>query len=311
MGYGMGRLNSILLREAMFANWINHLRRAIWHAAVHDAVLVAKAASYSAIVSVFPAMLVLAALVAMLPGADSLRHWIELALSQVLPDGTTHLLGSYFEANRKTTLAAIVTASFVSFFAASGVVVSLMEGFRRAHKVPRSAWKFWRQRMLAFALVPMTLVPLALAAGLIIFGRIIAHQLAAHADHQVTAAVLFLWLVARWSIALLTSVAMLTVLYFVSIPDSPGWKQTLPGAGLATALWFPSTLLFGWYVTRYANYAVVYGSLGAGIALLVWLYIVCVAVLIGAEFNAELFPRVPENPLAEKLAAIADAVRVE
>jgi membrane protein len=295
----------------MFWNWINHLRRAVWHAAVHDAVLVAKAASYSAIVSVFPAMLVLAAMVARMPGADHLRHWIELALSQVLPDGTTHLLGTYFEANRKTTVAAVITASVVSFFAASGVVVSLMEGFRRAHKVPRFAWKFWRQRMLAFALVPLTLVPLALAAALIIFGRIIAHQLAAHSDHQVTTAVLFLWLVARWSIALLTSVAMLTVLYHLSVPDSPGWKRTLPGAGVATALWFPSTLLFGWYVTRYANYAAVYGSLGAGIALLVWLYIVCVAVLIGAEFNAELFPRIPENRLAEKLASVAEAMRVE
>jgi membrane protein len=164
---------------------------------------------------------------------------------------------------------------------------------------------------LAFLLVPLTLVPLTLAAALIIFGRILAHTLAANADHQVSAAVLFLWLVIRWSIAMLTSVAMLCVLYHLSTPNSPGWSKVLPGAGLATALWFPSTLLFGWYVTRYANYAAFYGSLGAGIALLIWLYIVCVAVIIGAEFNAEVFPREPESRLAEKLTRIADAVRVE
>jgi membrane protein len=63
----------------------------------------------------------------------------------------------------------------------------------------------------------------------------------------------------------------------------------LPGALVATALWFLTTLVFGWYVTRFANYSQVYGSLGAGIALLFWLYIVFLSLLIGAEFNAQFF----------------------
>ena len=52
-------------------------------------------------------------------------------------------------------------------------------------------------------------------------------------------------------------------------------------------MWFPSTLVFGWYVTRYADYSQIYGSLGAGIALLFWLYIISLSILCGAEFNAE------------------------
>ena len=65
------------------------------------------------------------------------------------------------------------------------------------------------------------------------------------------------------------------------------WKRTLPGAVAATAMWFLTTLVFGWYVTRFANYSQVYGSLGAGIALLFWLYIISLSVLCGAEFNAQ------------------------
>ena len=65
-------------------------------------------------------------------------------------------------------------------------------------------------------------------------------------------------------------------------------RATLPGAVVATVMWFVTTLLFGWYVTRYANYSEVYGSLGAGIALLFWLYIISLSVLCGAEFNAQL-----------------------
>jgi membrane protein len=57
---------------------------------------------------------------------------------------------------------------------------------------------------------------------------------------------------------------------------------------MATVMWFVTTLLFGWYVTRFANYSEVYGSLGTGIALLFWLYIISLSVLCGAEFNAQL-----------------------
>jgi membrane protein len=65
------------------------------------------------------------------------------------------------------------------------------------------------------------------------------------------------------------------------------WRASLPGAVLATLVWLVTTLLFGYYVTRFADYSRVYGSLGAAIALMFWLYIIALSVLIGAEFNAQ------------------------
>jgi membrane protein len=59
----------------------------------------------------------------------------------------------------------------------------------------------------------------------------------------------------------------------------------------ATLIWFPTTLAFGWYVTRIADYSMFYGSFGAGIATLVWLYITTFSVLIGAEMNGALYRR--------------------
>ena len=69
------------------------------------------------------------------------------------------------------------------------------------------------------------------------------------------------------------------------------WKRVFPGAIVSTLMWFLATLIFGWYVTRFANYSQVYGSLGAGIALLFWLYIISLSVLCGAEFNTEFHAR--------------------
>lgn len=63
----------------------------------------------------------------------------------------------------------------------------------------------------------------------------------------------------------------------------------LPGALTATAVWFPATLAFGWYVIRVADYSMFYGSFSAGIATLVWLYIASFSALLGAELNGVLF----------------------
>jgi membrane protein len=66
-------------------------------------------------------------------------------------------------------------------------------------------------------------------------------------------------------------------------------------------MWFSATLLFGFYLRHYADYSLIYGSLGAAIALLVWMYMVSLVVLVGAEFNAMLFPRAM---LGKELTAI-------
>jgi len=81
------------------------------------------------------------------------------------------------------------------------------------------------------------------------------------------------------------------LIYHNAVPRTQPWHSVLPGATLATALWFLATALFGWYLQSYANYNIIYGSLGVGIALLVWMYLISLVILVGAEFNALLFPR--------------------
>jgi membrane protein len=94
-------------------------------------------------------------------------------------------------------------------------------------------------------------------------------------------------LVIRWLIALAGSIGLIALIYHMGTPIRQPWRRVLPGAVAATGMWFLTTLAFGWYVTRFANYSQVYGSLGAGIALLFWLYLVSLSVLFGAEFNFE------------------------
>jgi membrane protein len=82
---------------------------------------------------------------------------------------------------------------------------------------------------------------------------------------------------------------VLTAVYHFGTRRGEHWLHVMPGAIGATLVWFPSTLIFGWYVTRLADYSLFYGSFGAGIATLVWLYLSSFSVLLGAEFNGVLY----------------------
>jgi membrane protein len=157
---------------------------------------------------------------------------------------------------------------------------------------------------VALLLVPGTMVPMATATVFLAFGHVIERWMIENSGHDLHNYVVVGWRLVRWVIAALASVLSLMVVYHFGVPREelpPGrgrwaerrvqWRETLPGAAIATATWFLSTLLYGWYVIRFGHYSLVYGSLGAGIATLVWLYMVSLSILMGAEINAQVFPR--------------------
>ena len=268
------------------------LHRAIWRAFEHDAFVIAKAAAYSSILTLFPAFLVLASVLALSHKTSSAAIQIEMAIGRIMPPGTSKIALDYFAGNdsrRPTNV--IISASIVMILAASGVLISWMEGFRRAYLISQNPWGFWKERGMALLLIPLSLIPLAFATFLVAFGSQIENWMSLHTFMELRPVLLFAWGLTRWVIATLTSIAVIALIYHMAVMRTQPWYKVLPGAYLVTALWFPATLAFGWYVTKYANYALIYGSLGAAIALLVWLYMMSIIILIGAEFNAVVFPK--------------------
>jgi len=164
-----------------------------------------------------------------------------------------------------------------------------MEGFRRAYELPFDDWGFWQRRRRALLLVLIVLIPLSLATLVLVFGRQFELWMIDNAGHELKHVVLFFWRMVRWAVALLTSISVLGALYHFGTKRKEHWAWVGYGALAATLVWFPATLLFGWYVTRIANYSMFYGPFGAGIATLIWLYITSFSALLGAELNGVLF----------------------
>jgi membrane protein len=289
------------------------VHRTVLGVLAHDCLNLAQSTAYSAIVALFPALIVAAAVIGLLPDTMPVRSQLATFFDRILPPGVSPLLDAYFQTtpSNNHSLRALVVAGFVSFLGASNVMATLMEGLRRARRLPEGCWTFWQKRMRSFELVFLSLVPLAVANLLVVFGHAVTLWLTAGIDRDARETIYAIAVLVRWTVALGASVGLTALVYRLGMPqavaataagpptprrragDHDGiltahtWTPTLPGAVVATAMWFLTTLAFGWYVTRFANYSEVYGSLGAGIALLFWLYIISLSVLCGAEFNAQ------------------------
>jgi membrane protein len=264
-------------------------RVSVWRAFEHDAFATAKASAYSSILTFFPALLVLGSVLATVRRGDVYLREVSYALGRILPAGATTAL-AYLKGAAHRPVGLLFFTSLLTIWTASGVIISWMEGFRRAYQLPKT-WGLLKERVIAISLVLMAGLPLTFATILVAFGSRIETRVLFHIDHELGPLVLLLWIVIRWTIAILTSISVIALIYHNAVPRTQPWHSVIPGAALATGLWLGATALFGWYLQRYADYSIIYGSLGVSIALLVWMYLISLVVLIGAEFNAMLFPR--------------------
>ena len=172
---------------------LQHIRTTLWLALDHDVFNTAKAAAYSGMLCFFPAVLVLTALLAQVPAGPSLVGEMRGSLDQILPPGSMFLLQNSLNSRHLRSTQVVLSAASLAVFAGLGVMLSLMEGFRRAYKIRRDSWGFWERRLRALALVPIVLLPLSLASLLLVFGHQIEGWIIVNADHELRHFVIVFW----------------------------------------------------------------------------------------------------------------------
>jgi len=267
---------------------------------VHDAFATAKASAYSSILTFFPGLVILGSLLAnWRKGGPYLRE-ISYALSSILPAGSNTVL-NYLKGTGQHRVGFLITTSLVTLWTASGVMISWMEGFRRCYELPKS-WGLVKERMIAFMLVIFALIPMTVSTLLVAVGSKFETRLLPYIDPDFSPYVLLLWGITRWIIATLTSIAVIALIYHHAVPRTQPWHSVIPGSVFATIVWFTVTVGFRYYLQHFGDFTTIYGSLGVGMALLVWMYMISLVVLVGAEFNALLFPRAM---LGKELTAIS------
>ncbi len=288
------------------------MRLAFWRAFQHDAFAVAKASAYSSILTFFPALLVVGSVLATSRRTEAYLLEISYAIGRILPAGSNTALAYLRGSSLQRPIGVLISASLITLWTGSGVMISWMEGFRNAYQLPK-IWGLVKERLIAFALVISAGIPLTFATILVAFGSRIETRILFGLGREFGPLILLMWMAIRWLIATLTSIAVIALIYHNAVPRTQPWHSVLPGATMATVLWFLATAMFGWYLQNYADYGIIYGSLGAAIALLVWMYMISLVILVGAEFNAMLFPRatlgkeLKEMPIPKSDAYVSEA----
>ena len=265
-------------------------RRAVWAAHIDGCYGIAKAAAYSGLLSFFPVLTTLATLLVQ-ANAEQVSRNLSRFLFEVVPPGAEEFVLHVFSVRGQRPTWLIVTATLIAIWAASGVMVSIIQGFQAAYRTPST--RHWAtERLVAIFLVFVVAIPAVGASALLIFAGTVEQRIATWIGLLPEGQLLvgrLAWVsrAITYLIAILASVSVTALLYRFGPHKKHETRRLWPGAALATLLWSLVTTFFAWYVQNIANYNVLYGSIGAGIALLVWLYFLAAIALIGCEFNAE------------------------
>ncbi len=246
----------------------------------------AAALTYSGILSIVPGLLVLVSLLGLL--GKSATQPVITGLSSAAPGSVRQIvLSAMVHLQHSHAAAGILAAAgiVVGLWSASGYVAGFMRASNIIYDVPegRPVWKTTPIRLA----VTLVMLVLLVASALIV---VVTGGLAARAGHAlgIGPAAVTAWNIAKWPVLVIIVSVMFAILYWASPNAKHGFRLVSPGSVLAVVLWLIASGLFALYVAHFGHYNKVYGSLAGVIIFLIWMWISNTAVLIGAEFNAEL-----------------------
>jgi len=257
----------------------------------------AAALAYYFVLSLFPALIFLSAVVAYLPVPDLFNQALAL-MARFLPADSMGLvqrvLADVVTPNRETFLSFGILGTI---WAASGGFAAAIEALNIAYEVEDDR-PFWKTRPLALGLAFIIGALMLIALCVMVVGPRFGQWLAV----RVHLSELFvrLWPYIHWTIAIGFTVLAIEALYFLAPNVKQRFRATLPGAVLAVGCWIGLSYLLGVYFRHFGTFNKTYGTLGGAIALMVWLYWTGFAMLVGALLNAELAKISREGKLQEK-----------
>src|SRR5438309_2508542 len=277
------------------------IKGALWRAYTdisrNHSLQMAAALSYYFVLSLFPALIFLSAIVAYLPVPDLFNQSL-LLMSHFLPADAMGLV--------RRVLADVITpnkGTFLSFgilgslWAASGGFAAAIEALNIAYEVKEDR-PFWKTRPLAIGLAFITGALLLVALSVMIVGPRFGEWLAGRV--HLAGLFVLLWPYIHWSVVIGFTLLAVETLYFLAPNVKQRFLATLPGTVLAVGCWLLLSYVLGVYFRHFANFNKTYGTLGAAVALMIWLYWTGFAMLLGAELNAELAKISKEGRIEEK-----------
>lgn len=268
--------------------WLATLRRTVREFSTDNLTDWAAALTYYGVLSIFPGLLVLVSLLGLL--GEGATNEVRDTVTEAVPEENIRQIieGAIDQASGAGGLASLaaVFGLLAAFWSASGYVAAFMRASNAIYDVPegRPIWKTLPIRVGVTAVVGVMLLA---SAVIVVFTGRLAEEAGEAIGIGSTAVTV--WNIAKWPVLLVLVSLMFALLYWAS-PNARhgGFRWITPGGLLAVLLWVAISGLFALYVGNFGSYNKTYGALAGVIIFLVWLWLSNIAILLGAEFDAEL-----------------------
>lgn len=250
--------------------------------------------AYYFLLALFPLLIFLTSAIGMIVGGTGMRHTLFQYLARVMPSSASQLIDStMLEVTSSSSAGKLSFGLLLALWLASNGMGAITEALNTAYDVEET--RAWWKRQLAAVLLTVGLSVLIIAAlAMVIGGGRLADYLAALFGFG--SAFTWVWKILQWPLALASILTAFALIYYFA-PDlrDQDWKWITPGSVIGVALWLLASFGLKSYLHFFNSYSATYGSLGAVIILMLWLYLTGLAVLIGGEVNAEI-----ENVAAQR-----------
>ena len=266
-------------------SWGELLKRTAKETNEDDCLGLAAQLAYYFFLALFPAILFILALASFFPLTNFIDEIVR-ALRPIAPAQTLAFLEEQLRRLSNADSGGILTIGILgAIWSSSAAVVAIIGSLNRAYDIEEGR-SWWKVRLTAIGLTLALALLILLSFSLVVAGPTVAQHLAS--SFGLGAAFEWTWRIVQWPLAfLLVSTAVGLVYYFA--PDAEqDWVWITPGAIAGTLLWVIVSLAFKYYVANFADYNATYGAVGGVIVLLLWFYISGLAILVGAEMNAEI-----------------------
>lgn len=250
---------------------------------VPDCITQSQAIAFNMFLAFFPMMLLVLGVVATSSRLRGAVLDIVRQLGLVFPPGAQPALEQFLTRSGEDAWGWISLGSIGTLLAGTQMMRLMIEGFRMVYG-DRQRPNFWNRNVRALLLLSATIAPWFLAANLIVFGHELRDWVIRRSEMPLVVGAL--WSALYVGVELILAMSVLAFVYRVGRPGTGSWKAVMPGAALATFLWWLVSSAFGYYMRRVPAVAV-YGNLAAAIGLMLWMHLTAAVVLLGAAFNAQ------------------------
>lgn len=241
--------------------------------------------AYYFFLALFPALLFFVAIISFMP-VSGLMDAITAMLARVAPGEVLSIVQEQIGKIANDKSAGLLTLGMLgTIWSTSSGMTAIVDTLNQAYDIQESR-PWWKVRLLAIGLTIALAVFIVVSFALVLVGPTLAEKVAVWM--HMGPAFEWTWKILQWPVVFALVALAVALIYYFAPDAEQEWVWITPGSILATMLWLITSLLFKFYVSHFTSYTATYGIIGGAIVLMLWFYVSALAVLIGAELNAEI-----------------------